>query len=156
MNHHNLLSTAAVAFALILNGCTVGPDYAKPELETVPDEWNTQATEGLSEGDATLQTWWTVFEDPTLTSLIERSRISNLTLREAVWRVEEARSLRGVVAGRRVPQVGLDGAASRSEPSKNGVLGDIVPGELIEPADQIPGSGARIAGQQGGGLLIAS
>jgi NodT family efflux transporter outer membrane factor (OMF) lipoprotein len=125
----------AVGCVLALGACTVGPDYVQPEVETVPDEWNTRATKGLAEGEASIQTWWAVFDDPTLTSLIERARISNLTLREAVYRVEEARGLRGVVAGERVPQIGLDGNANRSELSKNGSLGGIVPDELIEPAD---------------------
>jgi outer membrane protein TolC len=112
MERQQLLMTVAAACALTLSGCTVGPDYVQPEVETVPDAWNTAATKGLAEGEASIQTWWTVFDDATLTSLIERSRTSNLTLREAVWRVEEARSLRGVVAGVRAPQVGLDGNAA--------------------------------------------
>jgi NodT family efflux transporter outer membrane factor (OMF) lipoprotein len=132
MERQQLLMTVAAACALTLSGCTVGPDYVQPEVETVPDAWNTAATKGLAEGEASIQTWWTVFDDATLTSLIERSRTSNLTLREAVWRVEEARSLRGVVAGVRAPQVGLDGNAGRSQPSENGALGGAVPPELFE------------------------
>jgi NodT family efflux transporter outer membrane factor (OMF) lipoprotein len=124
-----------VGFVLGAAGCTVGPDYAQPEVETVPDAWNTAATKGLAEGEASIQTWWTVFDDATLSSLIERARSSNLTLREAVWRVEEARALRGVAAGERVPQVSLDGNANRSELSANSALGGIVPDELIEPAN---------------------
>jgi NodT family efflux transporter outer membrane factor (OMF) lipoprotein len=136
MRYQRLLGVVAVAFMLVLGGCMVGPDYVQPEVETVPDAWNTEATKGLAEGEASIQTWWTVFDDTTLTSLIERARLSNLTLREAVWRVEEARALRGVVAGARVPQLGLDGNANRSELSRNGPLGDVVPDELVEPANQ--------------------
>jgi NodT family efflux transporter outer membrane factor (OMF) lipoprotein len=114
--------------ALLINGgCTVGPDYEEPELQTVPDAWHMAATEGLGEGDAPLQTWWSVFGDATLTSLIERAGATNLTLRETVWRVEEARALRGVVAGERLPQVGLDAAAVSSQSSDNGALGDFAP-----------------------------
>jgi outer membrane protein TolC len=127
-----LLSLITVSIVFTASGCTVGPDYVQPEVETVPDAWNTAATKGLAEGEASIQTWWTVFDDPTLTSLIERSRTSNLTLREAMWRVEEARSLRGIVAGERAPQVGLDGAAGRSEPSANGPLGGVVPADQFE------------------------
>ena len=132
MKHQRLLIIAAITFAFMLNGCTVGPDYVQPEVETVPDAWNAAAVKGLVEGEATIQTWWTVFDDPAWTWLIERSRTSNLTLREAMWRVEEARSLRGVIAGQKYPQVGLDGNANRSEPSKNGAFGGIVPPELFE------------------------
>ncbi|MEX1311364.1 MAG: TolC family protein, partial [Candidatus Sulfomarinibacteraceae bacterium] len=124
------LSMACCIALLISGGCTVGPDYEKPELSTVPDAWHATVTEGVLEGEAPIQTWWTVFGDDTLTSLIERAGESNLTLREAVWRVEEARALRGIVAGQRVPNVNLSGEASRSEPSDNGPLGELAPGGL--------------------------
>ncbi len=134
MKNTRLLFLTAIVGALALGGCTVGPDYEEPELATVPDAWHTAVTEGVLEGEAPLQTWWTVFDDATLSSLIERSGASNLTLREAVWRVEEAHALRGVVAGARVPQVTLDGNANRSDASKNGLLGGVVPDEAFEPA----------------------
>jgi NodT family efflux transporter outer membrane factor (OMF) lipoprotein len=133
MKHQRLLYVIAVGFVLALSGCTVGPDYAQPEVETVPDAWNAEAVKGIAEGESSIQTWWTVFDDDALTSLIERSRTSNLTLREAMWRVEEARSLRGVVAGQRVPQVGLDGNANRSQPSENSIPGgEALPPEFFE------------------------
>jgi NodT family efflux transporter outer membrane factor (OMF) lipoprotein len=119
----------------VVTGCSVGPDYETPELPGMPDAWHTAAVDGVIEGQAPLETWWTIFDDPTLTSLIERSRITNLTLREAVWRVEEARSLRGVVSGQLVPNVGLDTQAGRSSPSDNGPLGELAPEGGFEAAD---------------------
>ena len=77
----------------------------------MPDAWHAAATDGVVDGDAPIQTWWTVFDDPTLTLLIERAGDANLTVREAVWRVEESRALRGVVAGQRVPAADLTGGA---------------------------------------------
>ena len=116
-----------IAAVALLAGCTtVGPDYEEPEV-TVPDTWHTVATEGLPEGEATLQTWWQVFDDPELEDLIMRSAGGNLDLREALWRVEEARALRGVVAGARSPQVDFSGQSSRSQPSDNGIAGDFAP-----------------------------
>jgi len=129
------LLIACCVSLVVLGGCKVGPDYEQPELATVPDAWHQAATDGLGEGEAPLQSWWSVFDDATLTSLIERAGASNLTLREAVWRVEEAHSMRGVVAGARVPQVALDGSADRSDASKNGLLGGVVPDEAFQPAN---------------------
>lgn len=114
----------AAACTLVLSACTVGPDYVQPEFPTVPDTWNTAAIDGLAEGEAPVQTWWTLFDDATLTSLIERAGESNLTIREAVWRVEEARALRGVVAGERGPQVNLGGGANRIDTSDNTAVGE--------------------------------
>ncbi len=119
--------TAVLVGHLVLAGCTVGPDYEQPELPTVPDAWHTAATDGLGDGQAPIQTWWAVFDDETLTSLIERAGETNLTLREAVWRVEEARALRGVVAGQQVPNVDLNAEVGRSQASDNGSLGALAP-----------------------------
>ncbi len=122
MKHHRLFTPSlAAGFALALAGCiTVGPDYEVPET-TVPDAWHTAATAGLAEGEANLQTWWTMFDDDKLSELIVRAQNSNLGLETALWRVEEARALRGVTAGVRLPQVALDGASTRQQPSDNGL-----------------------------------
>jgi NodT family efflux transporter outer membrane factor (OMF) lipoprotein len=135
MEHQRLLSLAAVAFALVLNGCTVGPDYVEPEIER-PDAWHTAAVEGLEDGEATLQTWWTVLDDEKLTELVMRSADGNLTLREALWKVEEARALRGVVASDKKPQVGFTADANRSQPSDNGILSEVAPEEGFEASNQ--------------------
>ena len=132
MKKTRLLFLTVTIATLAIGGCKVGPNYEQPELPALPDAWNTAATEGVTEGSAPLQTWWAVFDDPALTSLIERAGTSNLTLREAVWRVEEARALRGVVAGQRAPNVDLSAEATRSEPSDNGPLGGLAPGGGLE------------------------
>ncbi len=62
MERQRLPMMMAVGFALTLAGCTVGPDYVQPETQT-PDTWHTTAVEGLEDGEANLQTWWTVFDD---------------------------------------------------------------------------------------------
>jgi NodT family efflux transporter outer membrane factor (OMF) lipoprotein len=134
-----LLFLTAFVGALALAGCTVGPDYVEPETET-PDAWHTAAVEGLEEGEATLQTWWNVFNDEKLTELVLRSAEGNLDLRSALWRVEEVRALRGVVASNRKPQVGFSADANRSLPSDNGPLGEIAPEEGFE-ADNLFAAG---------------
>jgi NodT family efflux transporter outer membrane factor (OMF) lipoprotein len=131
MKYQRLLTMIAVACVLASSGCTVGPDYVEPEAET-PDAWHTAAVQGLEEGEATLQTWWMVFDDEKLNELVLRSAEGNLDLRAALWRVEEARALRGVVAGARKPQVDFSADATRSKPSENGILGDFAPEEGFE------------------------
>ena len=116
--------------ALMLAGCAaVGPDYEPPEVP-VSDAWQNAALEGLSEGDATLQTWWRTLGDPTLDSLVQRAEESNLTLQEAAARVQEARGLLGFARGQQLPEVGLGGAAQRFEGSDNSQLGQISPNGL--------------------------
>ncbi len=127
-----ILIVAALAIAATTGCITVGPDYVEPELET-PDAWHTAATAGITDGTATLQTWWSEFDDPVLSDLIHRSTESNLSLREALWRVEEARALRGVADSAWSPQVTATGQSSRSEASDNGLGADFAPPGGFEP-----------------------
>lgn len=122
---------ALVGLAMLAACTTVGPDYERPET-AVPDAWHSAAVEGIATGDADLQSWWKVFDDEQLDDLVMRSAGGNLTLREALWRVEEARALRGVAAGVRKPQLEFSGDASRSQPSDNGALGAITPEDGFE------------------------
>jgi len=53
---------------------------------------------------ADVASWWTHFDDPVLTQLIEHALAQNLTLRQAGLRVLRARALRGVAVGEIFPQ----------------------------------------------------
>ena len=107
--------------SLLSSGCQVGPDYVRPEY-TVSDQWHQKAIKGLEGGSADLQTWWRVFNDPVLESLIQRSGTMNLDLQIAYARVMESRALLGVAAGEHWPSVDAFGAYSRTRPSENGLL----------------------------------
>jgi NodT family efflux transporter outer membrane factor (OMF) lipoprotein len=48
--------------------------------------------------------WWLVFDDPVLQSLVESAYLQNITLRQAGFRVLEARALRNISAGNLFPQ----------------------------------------------------
>ncbi len=133
---------AVLAAVIALAGCTVGPDYERPEPATVPDAWSRAATEGVLDGSSSIESWWQLLDDSTLTSLVERSRESNLTLRRALWRIEESRALRGVAAGQRVPQLDLSAEAGRSRASDNGALGALAPPGGFEAADLFTAGGA--------------
>jgi NodT family efflux transporter outer membrane factor (OMF) lipoprotein len=112
-------------------GCQVGPDYVRPEY-TVSDQWHQKAIRGLEGGSADLQTWWKVFNDPVLESLIQRSGTENLDLQVAYARVMESRALLGVAAGEHWPSVDAVGAYSRSRPSENGLLAGLPVGTVDE------------------------
>ncbi len=111
----------STAYLFLFSGCQVGPDYVRPEY-SVPDQWHQKAVQGLEDGSADLQTWWNVFNDPVLESLIQRSCAENLDLQIAYARVMESRALLGVATGEYWPDVDAVGAYSRSRPSENGLL----------------------------------
>jgi multidrug efflux system outer membrane protein len=104
----------------LFSGCKVGPDYVRPE-SSVPDQWHEKAVQGLEDGSADLQTWWTVFDDPILEDLIGRSHVDNLDLRIAYARVMESRARLGVASGQYWPNVDGVGFYSRDRVSENGL-----------------------------------
>jgi NodT family efflux transporter outer membrane factor (OMF) lipoprotein len=110
---------------VLLGGCTVGPDYKRPETP-MPDAWQTEVMQDLDESQEPLVHWWTALGDTTLTNLIRESEVSNLDLASSVARVEEARAIRGIATGGRLPDVVLDGAYARTRISENSATGSII------------------------------
>ena len=88
---------AALGFWTVLciftTGCTVGPGYKKPVI-TVQPVRNAQSVESRQAilPAPQLDTWWTGFDDPELTRIVQRVLSQNLDLAEALARVEQARA----------------------------------------------------------------
>lgn len=118
---------------LSLSACAVGPDFKPPEV-SVPGSFSGQApvSSGPVSSEADLRHWWTVFADPTLTSLIQRALSSNLDLKRADARIRQARAARGVALSGLGPTVEAQGAFQRSQASGTslGTKGDKVSGPL--------------------------
>jgi len=119
---------AIIVAAAALHGCAaVGPNYQPPEVAT-PDAWQLAVAEQLEPGTvSTLQAWWTVFDDPVLTDLIERTRRDNLDLQIAVSRVREARAQLAVASGEKMPVIEGSGSLAATKMSDDGPLGQIAP-----------------------------
>src|SRR5262249_35737380 len=84
------------------NGLKVGPNYHKPPAAVAPD-WIDASDKRLRRGEDDLSKWWTVFHDPVLDSLICAAYKQNLTLREAGFRVLQARAQLGIAVGNFFP-----------------------------------------------------
>ena len=95
--HLNTLIAGAAALALA--GCMVGPDYVPPTAEIAKQDlseehffrddglWKEAApAESLPKGD-----WWKIFNDTTLSRLIDRAVQNNRNVGMALSRVEQAR-----------------------------------------------------------------
>ncbi|WFB37223.1 efflux transporter outer membrane subunit [Kiritimatiellota bacterium B12222] len=121
-------TATALAALLFLSGCmTVGPDYEAPEIQT-PDLWSEQVSEQVSAGEhADLQSWWKVFDDPKLESLIEQARNENLHLKQAISRIYQSRAMLAIARGEKYPVVDLDANISQSKLSDDGPLREVVP-----------------------------
>ncbi|MGI4747737.1 MAG: efflux transporter outer membrane subunit [Janthinobacterium lividum] len=129
------LRTAILALGLA--GCTVGPDFVRP-ADTAPTRWWGQSTQpGTTEvtyGAMVDAKWWTRFEDPVLTALVDRLAKQNLDLRQAAERVQQGRAQRQVVASEGLPHVDGRGSYERMRSSPNGPVGlfEAVPGAPLE------------------------
>ena len=124
-------SLVLVTLLLLLAGCSVGPDYVRPEQEAeVPEEWAGQSRETTPEvtmADALPDTangagghwkWWESFGDTTLNGLVEDALIYNNNLAVAAGRVLEARALLGGAKSAQWPTVEIGGSSSRSKLSQ--------------------------------------
>src|SRR5262245_37183742 len=85
------------------NGFKVGPNYGRPPA-AVANDWIDASDERVRKESDDLSKWWTVFKDPTLDSLICFAYQQNLTLREAGFRVLEARAQFLIDVGNLFPQ----------------------------------------------------
>lgn len=85
------------------NGFKVGPNYLRPPAP-VARQWIDADDMRVRSETEDNSAWWTVFNDPELTALIETAYRQNLTLREAGFRVLQARAQRGVAVGNLLPQ----------------------------------------------------
>ena len=101
---------AAILFlSSALTGCMVGPNYKRPDMPNPAAYRFAEAAQAESLADAP---WFRVFDDPALQALIKEAITSNLDVRAAVARVEEARARAGIAKSFLYPQI--DGVASYS------------------------------------------
>ena len=97
-----LLGTLSTVFiAGLFTGCTVGPDYKRPEMP-VPGSW--RSVDDASGSIANLK-WWQLFEDQTLQKLIRTALNNNNDLQLAVARVAEAGALLGIARSAQFPDL---------------------------------------------------
>ena len=85
------------------NGLKVGPNYAKPPAP-VAEDWIDGNDKRLRKESGDLATWWAVFNDPVLNNLVLSAYNQNLTLREAGFRVLQARAAAAIAYGEFFPQ----------------------------------------------------
>jgi NodT family efflux transporter outer membrane factor (OMF) lipoprotein len=115
----------SLAALTLMSGCMVGPDYQPPKTQA-PPAWsgvtNSAATAGtrLSDNPAALARWWTQFQDPKLTELVQEALRTNLDVQIAEARLAEARAARGRDVGGLWPSLQASGSATHSGSVRGG------------------------------------
>ncbi len=103
-------TTLIIVLALFAQGCLLGPDFKTPSAP-VADKWLEQGHKSVDPAASDHRDWWTVFNDPTLTRLIQLAYQQNRTLQTAGVRVLEARARLGIAIGEFYPQQQQVGAS---------------------------------------------
>jgi len=111
---------ATTLSAILLTGCTVGPNYKRPPV-TVPANFRAPsplpAPQAASLADLK---WFEVFNDERLQDLVRVALEQNYDLLDAAARVQEARASLGIARSNQLPQLEASGALEISRLSRDG------------------------------------
>jgi outer membrane protein, multidrug efflux system len=96
-------SLAAVVVAFAISGCTVGPNYKRPDVD-VPTAYRAAPANDTASplGEAK---WWAVFQDEELQNLIRIALQQNFDLRVAATRVLQAQAQLGITRADQFPTI---------------------------------------------------
>jgi NodT family efflux transporter outer membrane factor (OMF) lipoprotein len=118
-----LTAVVVCAWAFGPWGCTVGPDYKRPEApgsaafkeQPPPGSWKQAQPGAGSLGDK----WWQLYGDAQLDALEEKINVSNQTLKSATGQYLAARDQIRVARAAYFPTLGVEPSVSRIRLSKN-------------------------------------
>jgi NodT family efflux transporter outer membrane factor (OMF) lipoprotein len=120
---------ASSAMALLLAGCTVGPNYHRPDAATAP-AWKENAVPPPNPPDGTWKQaepsdgtlrgqWWDLYGDPQLSALEAKVAVSNQTLRAAMEQYFQAREQVRVARSQYFPTLSAGPSIGRTRESYN-------------------------------------
>ena len=111
-----LQAMAFSAIALVLGACAVGPDYRQP---SAPVAASFGAGNAAYDSAAPEPLFWTQFDDPQLSRLIEQASRANHDLRIALANLNQARALRHEARLDYLPAISAEAGYSRSLQSRD-------------------------------------
>ncbi|MBC7210837.1 MAG: TolC family protein, partial [Pseudomonas sp.] len=109
--------------AMLLAGCTLGPDFQSPPSEA-PQDWASLQGEAAASqpvAEPMELRWWDSFHDAQLSALIQKVTERNLDLQMASARLLQSRALRSTVAADEMPTVDANAGYSRARNSAEGL-----------------------------------
>ena len=109
-----------IAAALLVAGCTAGPEYRRPAVET-PARWRVESPWRVAtpRDDAPKGAWWAGFNDPDLERLERQALSASPTLAVAAARLEQARATLEAATGLRYPQASIGSRDQRFRITEN-------------------------------------
>ncbi len=110
------LRSATPLIMLLLSGCVVGPDHEAPNMD-LPQKFSEGSN--ISNGDVSTKPWWPAFNDPRLTAYVDQGLSQNLSVLQAIERINAA-------------EAAVMSAGSGSLPSLAGSASDTLSGQTGE------------------------
>src|ERR1700761_253097 len=126
-----------LATALLVSGCTVGPNYHRPDAPTAPafkesavvpppDAPGVGWKQAGPNDTALRANWWEIYQDPQLDKLEQQVAVSNQTLKASYEQYQQARAAVQVSRSQYYPTLSAGPSAARERQSQNRPL--YVPG----------------------------
>ena len=118
------------AIALLLSGCTVGPNYHRPTAPTAPafkesavvppPDLPAGGWKQVTPSDSAMRpNWWEIYQDPQLNKLEEQVAVSNQTLKASYEQYMQARAAIQFFRSQYYPTVQVGPSATRERQSQN-------------------------------------
>ncbi|MGC2402634.1 MAG: efflux transporter outer membrane subunit [Acidobacteriaceae bacterium] len=137
---------ALLAAALLVSGCTVGPNYHRPDAATAPAFKESAAVppptspgvgwKQVDPNDSVIRAnWWEIYQDSQLNKLEEQVAVSNQTLKASYEQYVQARAAIQVYRSQYFPTLSAGPSATREKQSQNRPL--YVPGSKTNYNDFI-------------------
>lgn len=94
-------------------GCSVGPRYKRPKIETPDSFRGTVPQDGAAPEPLADTKWWALFRDEQLQKLIHTALDNNPSVEIAAARVAQAQAQAGIARADQFPTIAANGSASR-------------------------------------------
>ncbi|MFS2225702.1 efflux transporter outer membrane subunit [Pantoea sp. B65] len=118
---------ALVVSAGLLSGCTVGPDYHRPDAPLAERyQAQTAVQQRSTSRPASFAVWWEGFDDPLLSKFVSDALAQNLDLAQATARMAQARAGLGAATAALLPSGNISGQAARAYQSVETPLGQVL------------------------------
>jgi NodT family efflux transporter outer membrane factor (OMF) lipoprotein len=149
------LATTATLALCALGGCTVGPNFEKPQW-AAPGSWLSGPHEQVMKASArTVSTtepttidvdWWALFNDPKLTELERRVAAENLDVQIAGARLAQSRAQLGIAKSAQFPTLDGNVSYTRQQASNHGIFVVIPTAAGASGASGVTTGGVQSAG----------
>ncbi|MEJ2470812.1 MAG: TolC family protein [Desulfuromonadales bacterium] len=89
-----------------LTGCAVGPDFQRPDMQ-MPDAYRTEVLPVVESAELS---WWELFKDPALYTLVTTALENNRDIRIAISRIGQSRAALGFTRADQYPRIDISGS----------------------------------------------